>query len=98
QHDLPVEVIGFDRRGAAGEALPRRRTRARAGRIAAPLEAGAPACRVLLGADRVDAGRGQHRGTLSPCPFVDEPRVEIGTAERVDRIAEVVEQLAVLPP
>ena len=66
--------------------------------LAAPLEVVAAPGGVLLGGDRVDARGRQALGALLPRPPLQRPRLGVGTAQRIDRVAEVVEELAVLPP
>ncbi len=99
QRDLPVQVVGLDA-GPARQALPGRTTPSR--RAGDRLEAQvAAAASVVLGlAHRVDPG-GREDGLRLGGQQVQRGQrvvgVEAGAAERLDGVAEVVEQLAVLP-
>ena len=99
EHDLAVEVVGLDRTGPPGQALPRRPARAATGRRRHPT------------GSRRRGGRRPPRGSTTSMPaaastaapsvparWCTTRAVGVGTAQRVDRVAEVVEELPVLPP
>ncbi len=97
QHDLAVEELGLDRPGTAGEALPAgaplplARTRRR------ELEGVAAPGAILLGAGHVDARRGEDVLPLALGLAGQWAEPVLGAAERLDRVGQVHEELAVLP-
>ena len=97
QRDLPVEVVGLDRTGAAGEALPRRSAAAAPSADVAELEQVAAPAAVLVTTHELDPGRLVARERLAERQAGDLAASSHGTARGLDGIAEVHQQLLVLP-
>ena len=95
QDDLAVEVVGLDRRGGPGEALPRRPAVAPDAVDRGHLHVLAPFGVVVGG--RVDAGRLVAGQRLGPRPLVDVAhRAVAHAAGRLQHVGQVEQELAVL--
>ncbi len=97
QRDLPVEELGLDGAGAAGQALPARPALPLARGGGSHLQVVGPPFPVLLGAGHVDAGGGQRGRPLLLGLLGQRAETAGRTAQRLDRVGQVHQQLAVLP-
>src|SRR3954453_9416190 len=104
QRDLTVEVVRLDAAEASSQALPRRSATARASLDRCVLHLLAAPRDPFVVARPVDAGGRQARLRLDPENAVEVTddfhvvAVEIMATKRLDGVAEVAQQLGVLPP
>src|SRR5690349_4392963 len=96
QHDLAVEIVGFDRARAAGEALPRRPAAPELAVDRLLLHQVAAPRLVLVGRREVDAGRAVTGLTLLADAHEELLHPGVGCHRRLDRVGEVHQELAVL--
>ena len=99
QHDLAVEVVGLDGARAPGKALPRRRARAGPRRRRRPSGRGRRVGRASSSRDTasIPAAASARHALFPRRARCSSPPRGSGPQQRVDRVAQVVEQLAVLP-
>ena len=95
--DLSVEIVGLDRAGATGEALPRRATAAVLPVDGLHVHAAVAAFLVLLAGGEVDAGGLQAGFAFGPHDRRELLDLRIRRDRRLDRVREIHEELRVLP-